>query len=183
MKKIKENTEIQSCTFKPQINKKMVKSSSQGNSKIVDQYKKLSSEKTRFEALYSLAKLERSEKERVAKSKEELDIELNMKECTFTPKFETHKNQEIEEVKGVSQLISKLRKGKQDAEKSKHDKSRKLLDNESDEALTVSINLPNGVVDTLVFYPNDNKEEIIQKFIEKHSVDEYSAKKLRSGIL
>ncbi|CAG9334938.1 unnamed protein product [Blepharisma stoltei] len=218
MKKAKDAEESKLCTFKPVINKKtpIRHSKVKSNDVITTHYKRLSSEKNRFEALYSLAKFERTEKERLVKSKEESEIEEDMKECTFTPKFETQKfNNDFDQVKGVSQLINKLRKGKMDAKKSKNEdqenksihkrkgslqgrsdrqittkessESRESYQNsyssEDDDTLTVSVNLPNGVVDTLIIYPNDNREEVVQKFIDKHGIDEVAARKLKAGLL
>ncbi|CAG9311928.1 unnamed protein product [Blepharisma stoltei] len=214
MKKLKEKEDAKKYTFKPTINKKKPAAPSTPKNKdmLAAQYKQLSSEKDRFEALYSLAKVEKSKKEKIAKSKEDIEIEENMKECTFTPKLETQKfNNEYDQVKGVSQMINKLRKGKTEvSEENSYRKGNSLsqsrqsrLSNyekqltkdigerdtyqnsessEDEDCLTVSVNLPNGVVDTLVIYRHDNKADVIQRFIDKHSIDDSSAKKLIDGL-
>jgi len=87
MKKIKDSEEKSACSFRPRVNKERPTSrnSLMESNKISSQYQKLSTEQNRFEALYSLAKIEREEKEKNTRTKEDLEIEENMKECTFAP--------------------------------------------------------------------------------------------------
>ena len=92
------------CTFKPKTKRgpRMDGEVFTENASLASDYLKLSSERKehRTELLYNFSKLEQERKERLARTVEDIDIEQNMAECTFTPCLEKgRKKWEIPEPK------------------------------------------------------------------------------------
>ena len=80
------------CTFKPKTKRgpKPTDELFSETASLASDYLKLISDKTqhRTEALYNFYKLEQEKKEKNMRTVDDIDIEKNMSECTFTPCLE-----------------------------------------------------------------------------------------------
>lgn len=128
--KLKEERErmkdkgLEDCTFRPQTVRGPLYSEESwtDSESLASNYLKLLNEgqKHRCDLLYSFSKIESEKKEKEMRSVDDMEIEKNMGECTFTPNLEKRllKNQKDSEVKGVKKVIEKLRQKNKSREKS-----------------------------------------------------------------
>ncbi|OMJ73262.1 hypothetical protein SteCoe_28073 [Stentor coeruleus] len=109
LKKEKEEREAQFCTFKPSL---LTKSTS----------KPETSDKNRSLALYEQSKELKEKKAQKIKSINELELEKNLSECTFTPKLEKVKVKEDRDIlnsKSVQQQLMRMQKAREEQERKK----------------------------------------------------------------
>lgn len=111
----RKNKGMEDCTFRPQTARGPIytEESWTDNESLSSNYLKLLNERPnhRCDLLYTFSRVEQERKEKIMRSVEDMDIEKNMGECTFTPNLEKKivKQQSVKEITGVKKVIEALK--------------------------------------------------------------------------